>query len=78
MIWTLLSALARPFAWLLGLFALRADAARDARIQADNKAYRDNLKAQERGRNAVADESRLGGSNDDLVKRLRERDGDWR
>ena len=74
----LLAALWKPLAWLLGALGLYAKGGADARRQAENKALRANEEAQERGRNAVANENRLGGDNADLVDRLRKRDGQWR
>lgn len=47
--------------------------------QARTDAMRDQLKSDERGRNAAAKETRAmdGASDRDLVDRLRSRDGDW-
>lgn len=72
----LLQALWKPIAAILGGLGLYVKGRADARQRAENKALRENEKAQERGRDAVAKENRLGGDNADLVDRLRKRE--WR
>ena len=72
----LLQALWKPIAAILGGLGLYVKGRADARQRAENKALRENEKAQERGRDAVANENRLGGDNADLVDRLRKRE--WR
>ena len=72
----LLQALWKPIAAILGGLGLYVKGRVDAKAKAENKALRENEKAQERGRDAVANENRLGGDNADLVDRLRKRE--WR
>jgi hypothetical protein len=78
----ILTAIWKPIAALLALIlgglGLYVKGRADARQRAENKALQANEKAQERGRDAVAKENRLGGDNADLVDRLRKRDGEWR
>jgi hypothetical protein len=78
----ILTALWKPIAAFLALIlggaALYRKGRADSRQRAENKALRANEEAQERGRDAVAKENRLGGDNADLVDRLRKRDGEWR
>ena len=81
MIGAILTAIWKPIAALLALIlgglGLYAKGRADARQRAENKALRANEKAQERGRDAVAKENRLGGDNADLVDRLHGRDDKW-
>ena len=83
MTWFLQSRIGR---WLAGaavalaaLLGLMGAVRRNERQRADTDALRDQLKSDERGRNAVAKEKRAtdGASDRDLVDRLRARDGDW-
>ena len=78
----ILTAMWKPIAALLALIlggaAMYRKGRADARQRAENKALRANEEAQERGRDAVAKENRLGGDNADLVDRMRKRDGEWR
>ena len=73
-------------AWLGGAMALVLAFAgawvagrREGRSRAPTDALRDQLKSDERGRNAAAKEKRAtdGASDRELVDRLRARDGDW-
>ena len=71
-----MAALAGATLVLMGLrLHWRKEGADGAKIDALQK----NQKAQEAGRNAVAKEKRetADASNADIVKRLRERDGQW-
>lgn len=73
----------RAVSWLLGAiafaFVMRGIGRREGRQKANTDALRDQLKSDERGRNAVAKEKRAtdGADADDILKRLRARDGDW-
>lgn len=61
---------------LVGVYVKINDDAED-RVEANG--LREQLRGDERGRNAVAKEREAtrGASADDLVERLRSRDGDW-
>ena len=74
---TLWKPIAALLAMILGGAALYGRGRADARQRAENKALHTNEKAQERGRDAVAKENRLGGDNAALVKRLHGRDDKW-
>ena len=74
---TLWKPIAGLLALILGGAAIYGRGRADARQRAENKALHANEKAQERGRDAVAQERRAGGDNADLVGRLHGRDDKW-
>lgn len=81
--WLLSTRLGRALSWAsvaaLAAFGIYAAGRKEGRSQANSDALRDQIKSQERGRHAVAEEKRAtrGASDRDLVDRLRSRDGDW-
>ena len=81
--WLLTTRIGRALSWAsvaaLAAFGIYWKINEDAEDRAENKALRDNLTSQERGRHAVAKEKRAasGASDHDLIERLRARDGDW-
>lgn len=59
----------------LGALAAFLAGRSSGRVRHDRKAMRDSIKRQEKGREAVSD--LRGAGRDDLVRRLRDNDGEW-